>query len=270
MIRRARARVARSPVKLRRIRAGHTLARGAASFVAGFENRANWHIESNGEARLLEALAPFSPSTVFDVGANIGDWSLHASRYLPTSSIHAFEPVPTTCAQLREATGHLGARISVHELALGSAPERRLVSTDTKASHVSLVDHADPELTTSVAIEVMRGDDICASEGIGHIDLLKIDAEGTDHLVLGGFEHMLSNGAIDVIQFEYGVWALRTKYLLYDFYATLEAMGYTVGKLYPRGVNFAAYNTRQEDFRGLNFAAVRNERSDLVEALREN
>ncbi len=118
--------VVRSATRLRRWRLGHALAKFAWAFVGGFDNRANFHIDRNGEAILLERIAPFSPSLLFDVGANVGDWTRCRGDGLSVGArVHAFEPVPTTATQLRLATVRFGPRVVVHEVALGEHAERR-------------------------------------------------------------------------------------------------------------------------------------------------
>lgn len=53
-----------------------------------------------------------------------------------------------------------------------------------------------------------------------------------------------------------------------DFYTLFEAHGFAVGKLWPRWVDFHAYSLDvDEDFRGPNYVAVRQERSDLIARL---
>lgn len=260
----------RSVVRLRRFRLGHSLARGAAAFVSGFENRANYHIDANGETELVRRLAAFDPLVVFDVGANVGEWSCLAAAELTGSKVYSFEPVPETATQLRGGTRELGDRVEVHQVALGRSTERRHLSIEAdRSAFVSLLDPADPNSNTSIVVDVITGDDFCDGSNINHIDLLKIDAEGFDYFVLAGFDQMLRRQSVDVIQFEYGIWALGTKWLLYDFYEMLEGFGYCVGKLYPRGVAFGTYDVRLEDFKGLNFVAVSNLRPDIIAAISE-
>lgn len=255
---------------LRRFRPGRAAATACWALLGGFDNRANWHIGSNGEAGLLRRLAAFEPTVVFDVGANTGEWSRHAAARCTAATIHAFEPVPETAAQLTALLGTAGASVDVHVVALGNENRSHRLSTDVaRSSLVSLLGHADPSDPTSIEVGVITGDSFCDEHGIDHIDLLKIDAEGTDHLVIEGFHRMLTEGRIDVIQFEYGVWALETKFLLHDFYTQLTSLGFAVGKLFPRGVEFSDYTTRWEDFRGLNFVAVDRRRPDLIAALSE-
>lgn len=114
---------------------------------------------------------------------------------------------------------------------------------------------------------MVRGDDYCAEHSIDHIDLLKIDAEGTDHLVLKGFERLLEARAVEAVQFEYGRANILNHFLLADFYQFLGAAGMVVGKLYPNYVDFRRYDEVHEDFIGPNYVAVRDDRPDLVKLL---
>jgi len=63
-------------------------------------------------------------AVVFDVGANVGLFTLFAARRWPRAQIFAFEPVPEVCEVLRRNVGHL-PRVSVHEVAVGEAAEVR-------------------------------------------------------------------------------------------------------------------------------------------------
>src|SRR4051812_17456443 len=59
-------------------------------------NNVNFDINTNGELRVLKILAEQKPACIFDVGANIGEWSLLVSGLNKESIIHAFEIVPDT------------------------------------------------------------------------------------------------------------------------------------------------------------------------------
>ncbi|MFL6733645.1 MAG: FkbM family methyltransferase, partial [Sphingomicrobium sp.] len=60
-------------------------------------------------------------TTVFDVGANVGQSVETYLREFPTATIHAFEPVPDTFAQLQANVGH-NARVAIHNIAFGAKP----------------------------------------------------------------------------------------------------------------------------------------------------
>jgi hypothetical protein len=114
---------------------------------------------------------------------------------------------------------------------------------------------------------VTTGDEYCAGRGIAHIDFLKLDVEGLELPALRGFEGMLADGRIDVIQFEYGFINLLPKFLLKDLHEFLNARGYAAGKVFPNYVDFREYRLTDEDFMGPNYLAVRRDRSDLIALL---
>lgn len=222
----------------------------------------------NGETRLLEVVARSGARVLFDVGANVGDWTATAHRMIGAAEIHAFEIVPETAAELRGNVGTLDG-VTVNAFGLGAEPGTvpvRYYPTFSEGSGFSDLSHDLPfELREA---EVSTGDRYCADHAITHIDLLKIDVEGVEDRVLRGFEGMLGRGAIDVVQFEYGTHNIASHFLLRDFHELFGKLGYRVGRVFPTYVDFHPYELPvDEDFRGPNFAAVREDRADLVSAL---
>jgi hypothetical protein len=80
--------------------------------------------------------------------------------------------------------------------------------------------------------------------------------EGAEHLVLRGFDDLLTADNIPVVQFEYGIVNILTKFLLRDFYYYFESRGYRIGKLFPASVRFREYRFQDEDFFGPNYVAA--------------
>jgi hypothetical protein len=117
-----------------------------------------------------------------------------------------------------------------------------------------------------VSARITTGDQFCAQHGFDRIDFLKLDVEGSEYEVLRGFESMLSLGAVDVLQFEYGYVNVLTKHLLRDFHQLLETAGMVVGKIYTDHVDFRTYK-HHEDFLGPNFLAVRRSQERLIATL---
>ena len=57
---------------------------------------------------------------VLDVGANIGIMTVHLSRKVPNSTIHAFEPIPENLSVLRKVTDKFRvSRLKIYETAVG-------------------------------------------------------------------------------------------------------------------------------------------------------
>lgn len=94
--------------------------------------------------------------------------------------------------------------------------------------------------------DMRTGDDVMANLGELHIDLLKIDVEGTEGDVLHGFQESLANKRVRTIIFEYKGMNHLAGYSLLDLYCFLQERGYMVGRLWPRGVEFNAYDPALE------------------------
>ena len=233
-----------------------SVGRAATRYLRHFNNF-NYEPETNGECWLMRQNA--DAATVFDVGANLGDWSLACASICRHATIHAFEILPRTFERLRARVAG-NVRIVANPVGLSDTEGEFPVSVHPTNSYltsliagVDQIHHCD---FTTETICVASGDQYCSAHAIERIDLLKIDTEGAEHLVLGGFRRMLAEGRIEVIQFEYGMANLFSKFILRDFYLMLEPYGFAIGKLYPNRIAFRPWRPEDEDFRGPNFVAV--------------
>lgn len=244
------------------------LVAGSRGFVQCCENY-NYNPKTNGEHHLVRMLASQSMECVFDVGANVGRWAMAVREMCPSAIIHAFEIVPQTFERLQRNTS-----------ALPSIVTNNCGLADSQGPVMVRFFHDDPELSSMVAVPYDRpsenvpsctltGDAYCEQRGIGLIDLLKIDTEGSELLVLRGLSGMLTSGSIDVIQFEYSRINILSKFLLKDFYGLLGESRYAIGKLFPDHVAFKPYELVDETFMGPNYVAVRRARPDLIALLSE-
>jgi len=217
----------------------------------------NYDYNSNGEKWLLEQLARQKLlSFCFDVGANHGDWTAMILANNPGATVHCFEICPETYRKLA-ARFPADKRVVLNSAGLsdqaGDIEVQYCLDSDGLSSMFEVVCSTNIRKT---AAKVIRGGDYCKERGIGKIDFLKMDVEGAEHLVLNGFGELLRPHCVPVIQFEYGMVNIATKFLLRDFHALLEARGYKVGKLFPDHVRFREYRFQDEDFLGPNYIAA--------------
>jgi FkbM family methyltransferase len=226
-----------------------------------------YEIEVNGELRVLQALAEREPSCIFDVGANVGDWSVAAASLFPKAQIEAFEIVPGTALLMQERLRQSGVS-SVRLNAIGLSDESATVAVAhlpgfSQGSSAAVVQPAGEVEWQECPVQT--GDQYCREHAIDHVDFLKIDVEGLESKVLKGFQGMLAAAQVDVVQFEYGHLNASVRFLLGDFYDLFEGYGYAVGKIFPDGVEFGAYDAwRDEDFRGPNYLAVHRDQVSLI------
>ncbi len=229
----------------------------------------NYDCENNGELFLLNKLNHSNNlDCIFDVGANIGTYSLLARDINKKCLIFAFEPVSETFIDLQENVSNKD--IKTFNFALGSEirEKKMLVSKDSKLSTLLLENShlATKDDRQYSYVKIITGDEFLKTNyNLSQISLLKIDTEGYESEVLKGFNRILSR--INVIQFEYGKANLYAKYFLKDYFNDYSNE-YYIGKLYPTGVDFySKYKWDLDDLIGPNFVMVKRSRKDLFDLL---
>lgn len=148
----------------------------------------------------LKQMGMGNPSVIFDVGAHLGQTSLHFLKSFPGTSIHCFEPVDENFKQLKLNTK--GKReIKINNVALGDSQKPVMMKTGKcdqthQVSSNSQKTHIIGELPM-IPMETI--DSYVKSEGIGVIDILKIDVEGHELEVLEGAKHQIQKQNVKVI-----------------------------------------------------------------------
>jgi FkbM family methyltransferase len=246
--------------------AARGLAKVSQGYLNAWLNRANYHIALNGEARVLEIVGHDRSGDVIDAGSNVGEWATLALDAFPKSIVHAFEPVSSTAEILDRVAARSANRLVVQRLGLGDCAGTAQVSIPYPGSGLSSIVGRFPSAGTET-IPLTTIDEYCQARRINELHMLKIDTEGYDHRVLEGAKSLLTNGRVDIIQFEYGAYALDTRFLLKDFYDLLASLGYKTGKIHPNSVDFRPYDASMEDFEGLTYLAVRRDRTSLIKNL---
>lgn len=222
-----------------------------------------------GEVQMMDKLSKYELLTIFDVGANIGEWAKMTRDRHPEAAIHCFEPVPSVFKTLVKNT--IDASVMPNPFGLSAACEIRdmLFSADNDRLTTPCMELAreNPEV---VPLIMLSGDEYCRSRKVERIDLLKIDTEGHEFQVLKGLERMLTDGNIAMIQFEYGYANVLTKDLLIDFYKLLKPLGFEIGLQTPNGVAFREYTLIHETFQAPNYVAVHSSAPEFIAAIQVN
>ena len=226
-------------------------------------------IAVNGEAALQRwalAIAPPGDIHVADVGANVGLWSgslLEAASAAARDkdiTVHAFEPEQQAYARLAGALD--GTRSVLTAAALSDrqgTSDFYLVAPEAGANSLHPVPDAvlTPDVRlTAQTVPTDTLDSYAAHRGVPAFALVKIDTEGHDLSVLRGARTLLAEHRIAVVQFEYNHrWVFARTFLL-DAFDFLAELGYQVGKLTPRGVEFyPAWDAELETFVEGNYVA---------------
>lgn len=223
--------------------------------------RFSYMSDENGEAEFLNALGQKyknGPFVYFDVGAHVGTYTDMVLERFSVYQGHLFDLSKTTLDFCIARHGN-NKNLKINNVALtdtiGEVEYRFYPKTQMQngISGVGPYVGYEYELRTAPAV---TGDHYCTENAIDRINLLKIDTEGYDLHVIRGFDRMLSEGRIDVIQFEYNIKSGETHSMLGDFYAYLEKRGYVIGVLRKDGVKFRAFEFVHNDFNsGPNYIA---------------
>ncbi len=221
---------------------------------------------TNGEHAFLRSYLKPNTKVIFDVGANIGDWSKMASRYAPNAKIYAFEPHPKIFKMLSK--NFPSKKVVCVPFALSNHQQEALLwvwgeDADTEKSGLNGL-HYRPILKDmfnkepfSIEIFTLTLDSFCEENGINRIDYLKIDTEGNELAVLEGSDKMLSNGNINVIQFEYGGCYIDSKTTLENVYRLLKKHNYKVFRILPDKLfPITDWSSGLENFQYSNYVAI--------------
>jgi len=257
--------------RVRQFGVGGKLALFAESFLQGYWNESSDDQKTNGENFVLMAVGKYfgaTPITVFDVGANRGQWALNCLKYCPRTLLHCFELVPETCQRLKDVLKNRSVE-SLNDFGLSDENATVEVAYYPASDTGSSIEPLPWSLKSQqVRCDTVKGSDYCREKKIEIIHMLKIDTEGHEMKVLHGFDEMLTKGQIYMIQFEYGKTWLPPHCQLADAYAFLSPRGYAIGRLFPKGVQFSEYSMfRDEHYRMGNYIAVRQEHKDLIKKL---
>ncbi|MFO0807413.1 MAG: FkbM family methyltransferase [Gemmataceae bacterium] len=167
-------------------------------------------------------------AVVYDVGANIGWYSLHLAAADPSVRVFAFEPVPSTLSRLRD------------NLALNGLPNITLIDHGLSDRDEELTFYVYPEgsggssaanmsgrpSVHEVRCVVKRLDDVYTTLSAGP-DVMKVDVEGAELFVLRGAVECLNRHRPVVFCEMLRKWAAKFNYHPNDIIDLLRSLGYT-------------------------------------------
>jgi FkbM family methyltransferase len=205
---------------------------------------------NNGEETFLKKYLSSKPNaTIFDVGANVGNYSREILKVVPKAKVFAFEPHPKNFEKLKTiknqtdtnnfeafhcACGNQNGNLELHDYADRGG-----------SSHASLykgvIEEIHKKKSVSVLVDLIKLDDFVKEHEIKHIDLLKIDTEGHELAVLKGLLNFIDAGNVSAVHFEFNSMNVLSRSFFRDFYQILS--GYTFYRLLPNGwVDISKYD----------------------------
>lgn len=231
-------------------------------YIDQFNGENNHDIQKNGELFFLKK-SLINTRVVFDVGANVGEWTKLVLNINYNLDIHCFEPSQATFQRL--TANHFPVNVTCNPFGLGSSDEERLlyIFEDGSGNNSLYQRHGledgwglAPQMDTET-IRLMPLDQYCENKKIQSIDLLKVDVEGHELEVFKGATWLLDEQRIKMIQFEYGGCNIDSRTLLKDYFEFFEPYNFDLFKIYPKNLKFVKrYDQRMENFRNQNWVLI--------------
>lgn len=202
---------------------------------------------------------------VFDVGANVGDWSsalldlLTDANMREAVDIYAFEPVPSTFEYLRNRLGTQNTVLHYEQLGLSSENGDGVIYVSGGANAGTNSLHTDSLWGDEKQITIVRATatEFCKTHEIQKVHLLKCDTEGHDMEVIRGALQLLADESISVLQFEYNHRWISSRNFLKDAFTAIEMMPYKLAKIQPHQLLiFSDWHPELERFFHGNYALI--------------
>lgn len=141
-----------------------------------------------------KVLAEIGATTLLDIGANIGVYSIFCSDLPSLKNIHAFEPAPVTFAMLQENVSlqpMKSVEMHTHQIAASSSTGVVLFKIVNPTSGANAIIEAPQEGQEHIEVEATTVDNVLPLRGerIG----IKIDVEGHEGDTIEGMQSLLRN-----------------------------------------------------------------------------
>lgn len=224
--------------------------------------------EKTDAEMILDLLTP--QMVFFDIGANIGWYSMNVAKQDASIQLHAFEPIPQTFAALKRnvALNQL-QNITLYNMGFSDRNQEMTFyldpQTSVSASARNLSGNAKAE---KIVAKAEKLDDFFGRAGLTRLDFIKCDVEGAELFVyLGGLETLKRHQPIIFTEM-LRKWSAKFDYHPNEIIQLLGRLGYCC--FYAQDKRLVKLMAMDEDTKETNFFFLHQDKhADQIRRLSE-
>lgn len=184
--------------------------------------------EMNMVLKILTFLEETDGFVAFDVGANVGWYSLNLLKRFPWMKVYSFEPSPITYERLINNI-RLNGFSSSNAFNIGFYQETGKLNFyyDSEESCASsLVNLREKNTVDIISVDMKRMDEWTKENNINKVDFIKCDVEGAELFVYKGGMGLISENHPIIFSEMLRKWSAKFEYTPNDIIALMKEEGY--------------------------------------------
>ena len=130
----------------------------------------------------------------FDVGGNVGYFSMLMAERARQGAVHVFEPIPLNAAIVR-ANAELNnfTNITINNVAVGDVLGNIDFSVSVDSAYSSMKATGTKAEEKSISVPILTLDSYIQQHDIPRVDIIKVDVEGAEDMVIRGAINLLND-----------------------------------------------------------------------------
>lgn len=191
-----------------------------------------------GELFFFKKISKLNIKTIFDIGANIGLYSIELEKHINSAHYYLFEPHPHIYRKLHHKLNDY-QYMSLYNIGFSDQEEITELYVDEDKTNFTLSSLNKEVLREksnikSVNVNIQQLDSFIKTNDIEEVTLLKIDTEGNEYKILLGCSESLNKGLIKIIQFEFNEMNIFTNTTFHQI--TILLKDYNLFRILPKSL----------------------------------
>ena len=246
-------------------------------FAKRLSGRSMMDPDSNGEKKLISKIISSSKNdniVFIDGGANIGEFSLMFNSLCKINNVENYqifsvEPLPETFKILTKNLVNTKSRTLNFALSDKNKSQDFFYDSTKKClGQNSLSNHY--YLDSKITVNTITLDQLFEDYNLKHVNLLKLDIEGSEYKALMGMKNSLNKKLIDYILFEYNQTWINSEASIEKIFQLSNEYGYKLFRIKKdKLLSISNYSYLLDDFVYCNMLLVKNDVELPLKCVRE-